>query len=102
MSWGSTAGLAASLRPDQRRVPAVGRGLRYANGYLAAAGAGLVWLALLGPVIALLTHLSWQSVTSSLSAPGALAPLAVSAESGGITLVVLVLLGTPLAWALAK
>src|SRR5215472_14684587 len=104
MNWGSTgagAGL-ASLGPDRRRPMTAGRGLRYANGYLAVAGAGIVWLALLGPVIALLTHLSWRSVTSSLSAPGALAPLAVSAESGAITLAVLVLLGTPLAWALAR
>jgi molybdate/tungstate transport system permease protein len=57
---------------------------------------------LLGPVIALLTHLSWSAIVSSLSAPGAFDPLLISVESGLITLGVLLLLGTPLAWALAR
>jgi len=79
-----------------------GRRLRRASGWLGAIGAGLIWLVLLGPVIALLTHLSWSSITSSLGAPGAFDPLIVSVESGAITLAVLLLLGTPLAWALAR
>jgi molybdate/tungstate transport system permease protein len=66
------------------------------------AGAAIVWLALLGPVAALLAHLSPGTVTSALRAPGALDPLVVSLESGGVTLAVLVLLGTPLAWMLAR
>jgi len=92
------------LRPGGGRSAGatVPRGLRYASGSLGVAGAGLIWLALLGPVIALATHLSWHAVASALSAPGALEPLVVSAESGAITLGVLVLLGTPLAWALAR
>jgi molybdate/tungstate transport system permease protein len=53
-------------------------------------------------VIALLTHLSWHSVTSSLSAPGAFEPLIVSLESGGVTLAVLLALCTPLSWKLAR
>jgi molybdate/tungstate transport system permease protein len=53
-------------------------------------------------VIALATHLSWNAITGSLSAPGAFEPLLVSVEAGGITLVILILLGTPLAWALAR
>jgi molybdate/tungstate transport system permease protein len=69
---------------------------------LGVAGAGLIWLALLGPVIALATHLSWSAITSSLSAPGAFQPLVISVESGAVTLAVLLLLGTPLAWALAR
>jgi molybdate/tungstate transport system permease protein len=69
---------------------------------LGIAGAGIIWLALLGPVIALATHLSWSAITSSLSAPGAFDPLIVSAESAAIALGVLLLLGTPLAWALAR
>jgi molybdate/tungstate transport system permease protein len=69
---------------------------------LGVAGALIIWLALLGPVIALATHLTWSAITSSLSAPGAFDPLIVSAESGAITLGVLMLLGTPLAWALAR
>ncbi len=69
---------------------------------MGVAGTALVWLALLGPVIALATHLSWSAIKSSLSAPGAWDPLVVSVESGLVTLAVLVLLGTPLAWALAR
>jgi molybdate/tungstate transport system permease protein len=81
---------------------AVPRGLRHANRSLAVAGTFVIWVALLGPVIALVTHLSWSSITSSLSAPGAFEPLILSVESGAVTLGVLVLLGTPLAWALAR
>jgi molybdate/tungstate transport system permease protein len=66
------------------------------------AGAGVVWIALLGPVIALVGHLSPAAVVSALRAPGALGPLAVSAEAGGVTLAVLVGLGTPLAWLMAR
>jgi molybdate/tungstate transport system permease protein len=78
------------------------RGLRYANRSLAIAGTGLIWIALLGPVIALLTHLSWNAITTSLGAPGAFGPLVISVQSGAITLGVLLLLGTPLAWGLAR
>jgi molybdate/tungstate transport system permease protein len=66
------------------------------------AGAAIIWLALLGPVITLLTHLSWHSIVSSLSAPGAFDPLIVSLEAGGVTLAVLALLATPLSWMLAR
>jgi ABC-type sulfate transport system permease component len=57
---------------------------------------------LLGPVIALFTHLSASAIASSLTAPGALDPLLVSVESGLVTLGVLALVGTPLAWMLAR
>jgi len=62
----------------------------------------VIWLALLGPVITLLTHLSAHSIATSLTAPGALDPLVISLESGAVTLAVLLLLGTPLAWMLAR
>jgi molybdate/tungstate transport system permease protein len=65
-------------------------------------GAGLIWIALLGPVITLLTHLSGSAIVSALTAPGALGPLVVSLVSGAVTLAVLLLLGTPLAWMLAR
>jgi molybdate/tungstate transport system permease protein len=64
--------------------------------------AGIIWLALLGPVIALFTHLSWHAISSALTAPGGLDPLMVSVESGAITLAVLLVLGTPLAWLMAR
>jgi molybdate/tungstate transport system permease protein len=66
------------------------------------AGALVIWIVLLGPVITLLTHLSWSEISSSLTAPGGLDPLIVSVESGGVTLAVLFLLCTPLAWMLAR
>jgi molybdate/tungstate transport system permease protein len=69
---------------------------------VSVAGAGIVWLALLGPVIALLANLSWSAIVSSLTAPGALEPLVVSVESGLVTLGVLVVFCTPLAWMLAR
>jgi molybdate/tungstate transport system permease protein len=66
------------------------------------AGALVIWIVLLGPVITLLTHLSWSEISSSLTAPGGLDPLIVSVESGGVTLAVLFLFCTPLAWMLAR
>ena len=66
------------------------------------AAAGVVWLTLLGPLWALLTHLSASAVSGALDASGALAPLAVSAESGAVALTVLVALGTPLGYLLAR
>jgi molybdate/tungstate transport system permease protein len=81
---------------------AVTREFPHVNRSLALAGTGIIWIALLGPVIALLTHLSWHAITTSLSAPGAFDPLILSVQSGAVTLGVLVLLGTPLAWALAR
>lgn len=98
------AGAGGSQPSGRRRLAGGGvpASLRSISGVLGVAGTGLVWLALLGPVIALATHLSWSAITSSLGAPGAWDPLIVSAESGGVTLGVLILLGTPLAWALAR
>jgi molybdate/tungstate transport system permease protein len=66
------------------------------------AGAAVIWIALLGPVIALLTHLSGGAIASALTAPGAWDPIVVSLAAGGVTLAVLLLLGTPLAWMLAR
>jgi molybdate/tungstate transport system permease protein len=66
------------------------------------AGAAVIWIALLGPVIALLTHLSGSAIASALTAPGGLDPIVVSLAAGGVTLAVLLLLGTPLAWMLAR
>jgi molybdate/tungstate transport system permease protein len=75
---------------------------RSASAVVSVLAAAVVWLALLGPVIALFTHLSASAIASSLTAPGALDPLLVSVESGLVTLGVLALVGTPLAWMLAR
>ena len=83
-------------------LPGAPRAARSISGFASVAIAGVVWLALLGPVIALLAHVSAGAIGSALSAPGALTPLVVSVESGAVTLAVLLLLGTPLAWLLAR
>jgi len=61
-----------------------------------------VWVILLGPLWALFAHLSPGAVERSLSAPGALDPLVVALEAGGVSLGVLVVVGTPLAYLLAR
>ncbi len=78
------------------------RNLASLSGIISVAGAALIWIALLGPVITLLTHLSGSAVVHALSYPGALDPLVVSLESGAVTLAVLFLVCTPLARMLAK
>ncbi len=65
-------------------------------------GAVVIWVALLGPVITLLIHLSWSAVVKSLSYPGALDPLIASLEAGGVTLAVLFVICTPLAYMMAR
>jgi len=71
-------------------------------GFVGLGGAVVVWLALLGPFGALLDHLSPSALGTVLSAPGALQPLVTSVEASAIALGVLVLVGTPLAWAMAR
>ena len=87
--------------PGQGQFTGVLPTLRRASGLVSIAGAAVIWIALLGPVIALLTHLSGSAIASALTAPGALDPLVVSVESGAVTLGVLMLFCTPLAWMLA-
>ena len=62
----------------------------------------MIWVALLGPVITLLAHVSGSSIASALTAPGALDPLVTSVEAGAVTLAILLLLCTPLAWMMAR
>lgn len=62
----------------------------------------MVLVALLGPAIALIVHLSPSAISSSLSSPGALSPLVVSVEASALALGVLVVAGTPLAYLLAR
>ncbi|HLI15752.1 MAG TPA: ABC transporter permease subunit [Acidimicrobiales bacterium] len=67
-----------------------------------ALAAIVVWVVLVGPILTLLGELSPAAIGRALSAPGALTPLVVSLESGALTLAVLVGLGTPLAFLLAR
>lgn len=64
--------------------------------------AAVVWLVLLAPLGVLLAHTSWHELRAELGAPGALAPLWTSLEAGGIALALMVGLGTPLAYLLAR
>lgn len=72
------------------------------GGLVGVVGAVVVWLALLGPLAALLDHLSAPAIGAALSASAALQPLVTSVEASAIALGVLVLAGTPLAWAMAR
>lgn len=65
-------------------------------------GALVVWVALLGPAITLVAHVSPASIASALSQPGALQPLVTSVAASGVALGAIVLLGTPLAYLLAR
>ncbi|MBO0770303.1 MAG: ABC transporter permease [Actinobacteria bacterium] len=96
MAWPAAAG--EGVRPAATAV----RGARSVSAAASLAGAAAVWIILLGPVITLLFHLSWGAAWQALRQPGALTPLVVSLESGGVTLAVLVVLGTPLGWLLAR
>jgi molybdate/tungstate transport system permease protein len=76
--------------------------LRSVSSAVSVAGAAVIWIALLGPVITLLTHLSAGDIATALTGPGNLDPLITSVEAGAVTLGVLMCLCTPLAWLLAR
>ncbi|MGC1908484.1 MAG: ABC transporter permease [Candidatus Dormiibacterota bacterium] len=78
-----------------------GSGIRVSTG-AALVGALIVWVAHLGPLIALLAHLTPSSVVSALRQPGAFQPLEVSVLASLIALGVILLLGTPLAYLMAR
>ena len=88
--------------PGQASGAALAPALRSASSVLSLVAAAVIWVALLGPVITLFFHVTPQAVSSALRAPGALTPLVVSLQSGVITLIVLICLGTPLAWMMAR
>ena len=93
----------APIAPGQRQAGYEGLPrARSASAWVSVGGALVVWVALLGPVITLIAHLSWGTFWSSLSAPGALGPLVTSVESGLVTLLVLVACGTPLGYLMAR
>ena len=79
---------------------------RHAVGRIPATAAVLtsavVWVVLLGPLVVLLTQVSPHSIRVNLDQPGALDPLWISLEASGIALGCMVVLGTPLAYLLAR
>jgi molybdate/tungstate transport system permease protein len=78
-----------------------GAGVRVSTG-AALFGALIVWVALLGPLITLLAHLTPASVWNALSQPGAFQPLVTSVTASLLALAVIVLLGTPLGYLMAR
>ena len=109
MSWAASPAPASGSAgagdgPRRPGPPAAGlaRRARSASGLASVIGTAVIWLALLGPVITLLTHLSWSEIVTALRVPGALDPLVISLESGAVTLAILLVLATPLARMLAR
>jgi molybdate/tungstate transport system permease protein len=111
VSWAASPAAAGAARGTENSPGRPGprsRGLafptraRSVSGTASVVGAAVIWIALLGPVITLLAHLSWSSIVNSLTYPGALDPLIVSLEAGGVTLAVLFVVCTPLAYMLAR
>jgi molybdate/tungstate transport system permease protein len=98
----ASAGLIPTPLPGSKGRAYGAARLRGASTFLALGGSAVIWVALLGPLITLFVHLSGHVVASSLSAPGALDPLITSVEAGAVTLGLLVICGTPLAWLLAR
>jgi molybdate/tungstate transport system permease protein len=100
VSWAASPATAPRPRTNEtgRRVTTV----RSVNAVVSVAGAAVIWIALLGPVITLLTRMSPGDIASALTGAGDLDPLATSLESAGITLAVLLVICTPLSWMLAR
>ena len=78
------------------------RAVRRVPGFGTIVVAAAVWIVLLGPFIVLITQVSPHSIEKSLSAPGALTPLWTSLEASAVALGAMVVLGTPLAYLLAR
>lgn len=79
---------------------------RRAVGVLPSAAAVLtsaaVWIVLLAPLVVLLFQISPHEIRTDLSRPGALNPLWTSLEASAIALGAMLVLGTPLAYLLAR
>ena len=71
-------------------------------GMAAILTSAVVWVVLLGPLVVLLTQVSPHSIRVNLDQPGALDPLWISLEASAIALGCMVVLGTPLAYLLAR
>lgn len=76
--------------------------VRSPSGIASVGFALFVWVVLLAPLGALAAHVSGRAVAAALSAPGALSPLFVSLEASAVALGVLLLLGTPAGFLLAR
>lgn len=97
MSWAANPA-AVARNPARRQAAAI----RSVYTVVSVAAAAVIWVALLGPVITLFTRMSPGDIVSAITGPGDLDPLVTSLESAGLTLAVLVVFCTPVAWLLAR
>jgi len=97
VSWAANPA-AVARNPARRQAAAI----RSVYTVVSVAAAAVIWVALLGPVITLFTRMSPGDIASAITGPGNLDPLVTSLESAGLTLVVLVVFCTPVAWMLAR
>ena len=65
-------------------------------------GAVAAWIIILGPSIVLLFRISPREISTQFSLPGAFGPLVTSLEASTASLALIVAIGTPLAYRLAK
>jgi molybdate/tungstate transport system permease protein len=72
------------------------------TGAAAAVTSAVVWVVLLGPLAVLLSQISPHQIRVSLDQPGALNPLWTSLEASAVALGTMIVLGTPLAYVLAR
>ncbi|HEV8066045.1 MAG TPA: ABC transporter permease [Acidimicrobiales bacterium] len=79
-----------------QRQPALG------GAWVGIGVSAFVWLVLLAPVVVLLVETSPHDVRAALGPPGALDPLWTSIEASALALALMVALGTPLAYLLAR
>jgi len=97
VSWAANPA-AVARNPARRQAAAI----RSVYTVVSVAAAAVIWVALLGPVITLFTRMSPGDIASAITGPGNLDPLVTSLESAGLTLAVLVVFCTPVAWMLAR
>jgi molybdate/tungstate transport system permease protein len=76
--------------------------LRRTSTALAVSVSAIVWVVLLAPLGVLLTHVPLHAIRASLGQPDGLAPLWTSVEASLVALALMVVLGTPLAYLLAR
>jgi molybdate/tungstate transport system permease protein len=72
------------------------------SAWVAVGASGFVWVVLLAPVVVLLVETSPHAVRAALGPPGALDPLWTSLEASAVAMGLMMALGTPLAYLLAR
>ena len=86
--------------PPTGKVTARSRDIAYEASTWSAAG--LLFAFMLLPIVALVVTLSWEDLVAGLHHPSVWPALRLSLVTTAISLVVIVLLGTPLAWRLSR